>query len=57
MVLAKGSKLLALTVPECAMRMGWLDDARDELNQMILAHQAPRLYVPVHDANLQERCG
>jgi len=62
MVLAKGSKLLALTVPECAMRMGWLDDARDELNQMILAHQAPRFnafdlraHIPYHSLTEDEQ--
>lgn len=42
MVLSKGSKLLALTVPECAVKMGWLDKARTDLNHMILTHQAPK---------------
>lgn len=42
-VLSKGSKLLALTIPECAVQMPWLDESRKELNEMILSHQEPKL--------------
>jgi hypothetical protein len=42
-VLAKGSKVLALTVPECAAKVGWLDEARDELNESIRAHKERNL--------------
>uniref|UniRef100_A0A8H7TKU5 SGNH hydrolase-type esterase domain-containing protein n=1 Tax=Bionectria ochroleuca TaxID=29856 RepID=A0A8H7TKU5_BIOOC len=43
-VLSKGGKLLALTVPECHSRPGWLVERRALLNDDILAHEAPNFY-------------
>ena len=42
-VLIKGGKVLALTIPECAVQMSWLDASREELNEKILSHKEPRL--------------
>lgn len=41
--LEAGSKVLALTVPDCSMRVSWLDEARDTVNKKILSHEAPNL--------------
>ncbi|KOS16897.1 hypothetical protein ESCO_004747 [Escovopsis weberi] len=39
LALLKGSKVLALTVPECQVRVDWLDENRVSLNRHILNHQ------------------
>lgn len=39
--IAKGSKVLALTVPDCATKSDRLDGQRRRLNDAILSHQAP----------------
>ena len=41
--LSKGSKVLALSVPECAAQIDWLNAARDDLNQRILTYKAPNV--------------
>ena len=43
LALASGSKVLALTVPDCSMRVSWLDEARAEVNRQILSHEEPNL--------------
>lgn len=43
MALAAGSKVLALTVPECAARVEQLDSARRALNAAIFGHDQPDL--------------
>ncbi|KAM5344487.1 hypothetical protein ACJ41O_013023 [Fusarium nematophilum] len=44
MATAKGSKVLALTVPECKAKPEWLELNRLELNQNILGHSQPDVY-------------
>ncbi|KAH7128007.1 SGNH hydrolase-type esterase domain-containing protein [Dactylonectria estremocensis] len=39
-----GSKVLALTVPECKAKPEWLETNRHELNQQILTHSHPNFY-------------
>lgn len=39
--LSKGSKVLALTVPECRAKPEAIVRKRDELNLSIMTHQAP----------------
>lgn len=41
------TKVLALTVPECAYKSEKLDRNRDALNKSILGHEEERLYVPL----------
>ncbi|KAF9880007.1 GDSL-like Lipase/Acylhydrolase [Colletotrichum karsti] len=60
--LAKGAKVLALTVPECAYKNRVLDAARRRLNTAILSHQAPNYHAldlnsrtPYHDLTDRER--
>ncbi|KND89493.1 hypothetical protein TOPH_05920, partial [Tolypocladium ophioglossoides CBS 100239] len=60
--LANGSKLLALTVPECHARLEWLDDNRRHLNSGILAHKQPNFYafdllpkIQYHSLSKQDR--
>lgn len=43
--LSHGAKVLAMTIPECAAVSERLDKKRDELNALILGHQAENLYV------------
>lgn len=43
MALAKGSKVLALTVPECHAKVKWLNASRRALNASILAHEQTNL--------------
>ncbi|KAK7226494.1 hypothetical protein V2G26_014497 [Clonostachys chloroleuca] len=61
-VLSKGGKLLALTVPECHSRPGWLVERRALLNDDILAHEAPNFYsfdlhsrIPYHSLSREDR--
>ncbi|GAM43934.1 hypothetical protein TCE0_060f19153 [Talaromyces pinophilus] len=56
------TKLLALTVPECAYKSAKLDRNRDTLNKFILEHVEERFYaldlksaIPYHDMNEQRR--
>lgn len=37
--MGKDCKVLAMTVPECATKVSWLDTNRDMLNHMILTHE------------------
>lgn len=37
--MAQDCKVLAMTVPECATKISWLDTNRDMLNHMILTHE------------------
>lgn len=37
--MAQDCKVLAMTVPECAMKVSWLDSNREILNHMILTHE------------------
>ncbi|POR36519.1 Uncharacterized protein TPAR_03209 [Tolypocladium paradoxum] len=60
--LAKGSKVLALTVPEGRVRFDWLENARRQLNSCILAHKQPNFYafdllskIPYHSLSKQDR--
>jgi hypothetical protein len=41
--LSTSAKVLALTIPECAVKSESLDTRRDMLNSLILAHQAKGL--------------
>lgn len=42
-ILSKGSQLLALTIPECHIKVPWLDEARTHVNGKILSHKARNL--------------
>ncbi|KAK7424890.1 hypothetical protein QQX98_000166 [Neonectria punicea] len=60
--ISRGSKVLALTVPECEARSERLVKRRDELNRSILAHQQPNYYsfdlkdrIPYHTLSERER--
>ena len=39
--MARDCKVLAMTVPDCAMKVSWLDAGRSMLNHMILTHEDP----------------
>jgi hypothetical protein len=43
--LQAGTRVLALTVPECGDCPASLDEQRDRVNKSILAHKAENLYV------------
>lgn len=43
--LSRGTKVLALTVPECKSQSQLATDTRNELNRLILQHKEPNLYV------------
>lgn len=45
-ILFKGSQLLALTIPECHIKVPWLEEARDYVNEKTLNHKARNLWVP-----------
>ncbi|CAI0655402.1 unnamed protein product [Colletotrichum noveboracense] len=60
--LEKGSKVLALTVPETAIKHTKVDAARSQLNSAILSHEAPNYYafdlnarIPYHALPDRER--
>ncbi|KAH0434406.1 gdsl-like lipase [Colletotrichum camelliae] len=60
--LEKGSKVLALTVPETAIKHEKVDAARSKLNNAILSHEAPNYYafdlnarIPYHALPDRER--
>lgn len=60
--LSKGSKVLALTVPECESRSEKLTKRRDELNRSIMNHQQPnfhcfdlRSHIPFHSLSEDDR--
>ncbi|KAK1636653.1 GDSL-like Lipase/Acylhydrolase [Colletotrichum phormii] len=42
--IAKGSKVLALTVPECSAKNEKLDARRRQLNNIIISHQSPNYH-------------
>lgn len=44
-ILFKGSQLLALTIPECHVKIPWLDEARDHVNEKILNYKARNFHV------------
>ncbi|KAH7176997.1 SGNH hydrolase-type esterase domain-containing protein [Dactylonectria macrodidyma] len=57
-----GSKVLALTVPECQAKPEWLEINRHGLNQQILFHSQPNFYtfdlyshIPYHSLTEAER--
>ncbi|RCI15564.1 hypothetical protein L249_3498 [Ophiocordyceps polyrhachis-furcata BCC 54312] len=39
LVIARGGRVLALTVPECSAKLAWIDETRKSLNESILAHR------------------
>ncbi|KZL69126.1 GDSL-like lipase/acylhydrolase, partial [Colletotrichum tofieldiae] len=60
--IAKGGKVLALTVPECAVKDDELDSRRRRLNNTILSHQSPNYHafdlnprIPYHSLTERER--
>ncbi|KAH7171062.1 SGNH hydrolase-type esterase domain-containing protein [Dactylonectria macrodidyma] len=60
--LSKGSKVLALTVPECHARSEKLDKRRDELNRSIMTHRQPgyhsfdlKSHIPFHSLTESDR--
>ncbi|ODA83972.1 hypothetical protein RJ55_02490 [Drechmeria coniospora] len=60
--LAKGSKVLALTVPESRPKPDWLVSSRREINDGILAHRQPNFYsfdlhakVPFHSLSVADQ--
>ncbi|KAK1600628.1 GDSL-like Lipase/Acylhydrolase [Colletotrichum navitas] len=60
--IAKGAKVLALTVPECANQDDELDSRRRQLNNAILTHQSPDYHafdlnprIPYHSLTERER--
>ncbi|CAM1506812.1 Fc.00g064530.m01.CDS01 [Cosmosporella sp. VM-42] len=60
--ISKGSKVLALTVPECESKSERLVQRRDELNLNILTHQEPNYYffdleskIPFHALSQADR--
>ncbi|PFH55847.1 hypothetical protein XA68_17516 [Ophiocordyceps unilateralis] len=62
MAIARGAKVLALTVPECQARSKWVDETRRKLNDMILAHKQANFYafdlfskIPYHSLEQAER--
>jgi hypothetical protein len=38
-----GASILALTVPECSAKIEWLDENRNELNELIKGRSGERL--------------
>ncbi|KAG5914557.1 hypothetical protein E4U53_004621 [Claviceps sorghi] len=60
--LNKGSKVLALTVPETKARSAWVDEDRDQLNELIRNHKQRNFYtfdlhskIPYHALSEQDR--
>ncbi|KAH6980681.1 SGNH hydrolase-type esterase domain-containing protein [Ilyonectria sp. MPI-CAGE-AT-0026] len=60
--IGNGSKVLALTVPECKAKPEWLVVNRNELNQQIMSHSRPNFYafdlashVPYHSLTAAQR--
>ncbi|KAH7163174.1 SGNH hydrolase-type esterase domain-containing protein [Dactylonectria estremocensis] len=60
--LSKGSKVLALTVPECEARSERVDKRRDELNRSIMTHRQPgyhsfdlKSHIPFHSLTESDR--
>ncbi|PKS06536.1 hypothetical protein jhhlp_007284 [Lomentospora prolificans] len=59
--LSKGTKVLALTVPECKSKAQFATDTRNNLNKLILRHKEPNFYafdlhahIPYHSLSPEE---
>ncbi|RDA96067.1 hypothetical protein CP533_5847 [Ophiocordyceps camponoti-saundersi (nom. inval.)] len=62
LVIARGSRVLALTVPECSAKSAWVDDTRSRLNEKILSHKQKNYFaldlfskIPFHSLQQSDR--
>ncbi|KAK5990786.1 hypothetical protein PT974_09059 [Cladobotryum mycophilum] len=62
LALLKGSKVLALTIPECHAEIGWLNERRDAVNEYIISHKQKNFHafdlkskIPFHSLSDEDR--